>query len=284
MSRSQYDPRVPAELKERQDWFASIITQPIDDESRIRPQAPSGLSIESEAAKYILPSEALKPDERVQIYNQQYWWRLLGVLHEAYPLLTRLFGYHSFNEKIAVPYLQAYPPSFWSLNLLGDTLPQWAEEAYREKDRELVLEAAQLDCAYTLSFFAAEKKPLEEALVEQKAKLQPHLKLFTFQYNLPPFRKEMLKEEPEHWADHPFPKLEKKEPYPFAIYRDSHGDVCWSRLDRNAFLLLQRFEKGESIGGICRYIEKEGGDLAEEASEKLHLWFQEWTARRWLAL
>jgi hypothetical protein len=67
-------------LKELQQWFSSVITSPLDK------------PIEG-AERFVAPSPTLEPNERMRIYNQQYFWRLLNVLHKSYPFLTRLFGY-----------------------------------------------------------------------------------------------------------------------------------------------------------------------------------------------
>src|ERR1700722_17761763 len=99
-----FDTSVPSKLKNIQTWFAGVITQPIDSSSRINPKAPSGKFIKEEAPSYIRPSLKQESWERIQIYNQQYWWRLFTILHNDFPLLVRLFGYRDFNFKIAVPY------------------------------------------------------------------------------------------------------------------------------------------------------------------------------------
>src|SRR4051812_44875922 len=106
-----FDAAVPTQLKRMQEWFASIITRPVDEESRINPLSPEGVPMEQEACRYITPSATLLPAQRIQIYNQQYWWRLLSIMHELYPLVTRLFGHRDFNQTIAIPYLVKYPPS-----------------------------------------------------------------------------------------------------------------------------------------------------------------------------
>src|SRR4051794_31429096 len=98
-----YDSKVPLQLKKELQWFASILARPIDQENQMNPISPSGLSMELEAAQHIAPSPTLRPSQRIQIYNQQYWWRLINVLHESNPMLVRLMGYLDFNRNIAIP-------------------------------------------------------------------------------------------------------------------------------------------------------------------------------------
>src|SRR5690606_39116743 len=125
-------------LKELQYWFAEIISRPIDMDNKINPITPSGKPIEEEAAKYIIPSSTLTPGQRMEIYNQQFYWRLLDILHETFPLLARLFGYRDFNEKLGFPYISTHLPDHWSLNQLGKRLPRWIEQHYHYMDKELV--------------------------------------------------------------------------------------------------------------------------------------------------
>lgn len=105
-----FDAKVPFKLKKTQLWFGSIIGRPIDEDSKMNPISPAGQPIEIEACDFIRPSPTLRPAQRIQIYNQQYWWRLLSSMHETFPLVTRLFGYHDFNKIIAIPYLVKFPP------------------------------------------------------------------------------------------------------------------------------------------------------------------------------
>ena len=197
-----FDTHVPSTLKRTQKWFASIITRPIDEDSRMNPISPSGNRMEEEAYEFIIPSPTLRPAQRIQIYNQQYWWRLLNCLHENFPFVTRLFGYHDFNQTIGIPFLNKYPAHHWSLGVLGDLLPQWIDEEYHADDKNLVKDAVLLDWSYHRSFFVASHPILSSKalpdpadvsyFLTQKLCLQPHVNLFQFNYDLVGLRNEMI--------------------------------------------------------------------------------------------
>ncbi|MCB1111676.1 MAG: putative DNA-binding domain-containing protein [Chlamydiales bacterium] len=288
------DEKIPPALLQIQNWFADVITQPIDQESRINPIAPSGITIEKEAPKFIVPSPTLQPWQRIQIYNQQYWWRLLGVLQDTYALTVRLFGYREFNEKIAIPYLVKHPPHHWSLDALGDHLPEWVHDAYHENDKPLISEAVAIDHAFNHAFTAAEYTPINRLsvtkqsdfseLLNQKVFLQPHLHLFKLTYDLFPFRAQMLDESPDYWVDHDFPPLDKEGPYYYALYRNEENMICWKTIAQGEHALLHRFRNGTTIEKACQWLEKQDDQLYNEAAEKLHIWFQEWTIRHWLGI
>lgn len=286
-----YDPKVPIPLKETQQWFGSIISRPVDGNSCIDPIAPSGQPIVSEACQYICPSPTLRPAQRIQIYNQQYWWRLLNALQESFPLVTRLFGCHGFNFTIGMPYLQKYPPSHWTLNVLGDRLPAWINECYMADDRKLIYDAAQIDCAFSHSFTAAHLQPITvptngdlSALLEQTLHLQPHIHLLTMPYDLFSFRVAFLKESPEYWIEHDFPSLAKEKQYYWVLYRNHKNDISWAEISLAEYGLLQQFQKGISITCACEWIEEQEEGIVHEASQNLHRWLQEWVVRQWLTL
>jgi Putative DNA-binding domain len=289
-----YDSKVPLQLKRTQQWFASIITRPVDEENRINPISPTKKPMEEEAAYYIVPSPTLRPVQRIQIYNQQYWWRLLNTLQDVFPCVVRLFGYHDFNLKIGIPYLVKYPPRHWSLTFLGDYLPQWVKEDYREEDKTLVYDSVKVDWAFGRSFLAPQLAPIDtsnfssdvgmSALLTKKLYLQPNVFLFEMNWDMFQFRTEFLKQEPEYWIDNDFPELPKDRKYFFVLYRNRKNDISWKEISEGEYRLLTLFQKGMTIEKACQWLEKQEGPLYDAAMKQLHLWFQEWTIRGWLSI
>lgn len=288
-----FDPHVPTELKDRLVWFASIITRPIDLHSQMMPISPSGISMEVEAARYIAPSPTLRPHQRIQLYNQQYWWRLLSGLHEIFPLVTRLFGYTDFNQTIGIPYLERYPPDTWSLNNIGDKLPRWIKEYYLENDQKLVWESALLDQTFNECFLIEGKIPINgehqspetvEALMNQTLFLQPHVRLFELDNDLFTFREEMIKQDPDYWIEHDFPPLLRERSYYYVIARTVQNHLLWKEISKAEYALLQVFEKGSTMDNACEWLEKQPKEIREESEQQLASWLQDWTVRRWLTL
>lgn len=290
MTLLEYDPLVPEKLKKTQQWFGSIIGRRIDENSHINPVAPSGRLIETEARQYIKPGPKLKSHQRIEIYNQQYWWRLLSCLQDIYPLVTRLFGYYGFNEAIATPFLESYPPNHWSLNILGDRLPQWIKENYREKDKQFVYDAALIDFAFNHAFLVGENKPIAmdqisngdfSVLLEKKLVLQPHVHLFSLGYELFAFRHEMIKQDDgDYWIDHDFPEL-KKGAYFTVLFRTLENDIGYEAISEIEYLILREFQRGSSIDAICETLEQ---PLSEAENLDLGQLFRKWVLRKWLSL
>lgn len=284
---------IPCKLQTTQEWFAGIITHKLNENRYINPVAPSGMLIAEEAARYIVPSPTLRPHQRIQIYNQQYWWRLLNTLHDNFPLLAHLFGYQAFNDDIGVPYLMKYPPNHWSLNFLGERLPKWIAEEYHEPDQSLIFNAAQLDWAFMASFLAPQKAPLDlnqlmkndqNALLNYAFYLQPHIQLFKWDYNLLAFREEFLKHPVNYWVDHSFPALSKEKPYYFIIYRSAKNNILYKEISSGEYTLLSILKKGSTIEAACELLEQQESSIYEQAVSSLQPWFQDWTVKQWLTL
>lgn len=284
-----FDQRVPKSLRKVQEWFGGVIGQPIDYHSQICPIAPSGRAIIEEAPLFISPSPTLEPADRIQIYNQQYWWRFFTILHDAFPVLVRLFGYKEFNFKIAVPYLVKYPSNHWALAYLGNRLPIWVEEDYHAADRQLVLDAADMDWAYTVSFLSSHLPSIRDGqspdLMTQKLYLQPHLHLLTFGYHLFQFRQEFLKQEPEYWFENNFPHLDNSKVFSFVLYRNFRDNgVVYEEISHEEYQLLSRFREGSSIEAAIDWLDACGGSVYEKATANLHVWLQKWVINQWFAI
>jgi len=249
-----------------QTWFASIITKPIREMDAANiPLYPSKLV--EEIREKIAPSPQLRSEERLGIYQQQYWWRLLKILQEHFPSLVRLFDYKEFNQKIAEPYLIECPPNDWFLSRLGSDLPQWLSKTYREKDAPLVLNLAYLDEAYNSLPFAEKIKAHSFSQgSDRKLFLQSFVHLFQFNVDLFDFRTKLLETEE-------FPELKRsaKKRF-FVLFRYQEGNH-YEEISSSLFKLLLRFQKGASLGDVVPLLEK---------CEDVAATFQMMAAREWL--
>lgn len=301
-----HDPEAPKKLIETQEWFASIITQPIDEKSHINPLSPSGRKIADEACDYIIPSPTLKPDQRIELYNQQYWWRLINTLQISFPTAVSLLGYRDFNYSIAIPYLVKYPSRHWSLSFLGDRLHQWMQEEYRGEEKELLTDAIRIDWTYDYSFFAPHRpsitsqvtSPEDELpqVISVKACLQPHLFLFKLDYDLFSFRDKLKQKSPDYWSNHHFPnlkhalsegqthfpELKRDRIYYFVLYRNLQNSVAHEEISQGEYQLLERFKESSSIEEACQWLESQEGELYQDAAAHLQDWTKKWVIKQWL--
>lgn len=284
-----WDGAVPERLKELQCWFGELISAPMLPGSKIREKTAHGAAIVDAAERYILPSPKLQAWQRLQLYNQQYWWRLLDAYQENFPLLTRLFGPDDFNGALAIPCLTQAPPDHWSLGQLGAQLVDYIDHNYHAEDRNLVLDAARLDLAYLRAFVAPSRPPLHlEQLNEQEAGdlvnmqlyLQDHLFLFKLHGNLFQFRDTLIRESSDYWLSHDFPQMQPGNYY--ALFQGPERQLRWRALMAAEHFLLERLAHGSSLAQACDELEVTDDTLCNEALENLHLWCQEWILRGWL--
>ena len=84
--------------------MAAAIMRPLNDEDRMHPRWTDGRATSDVASSFIKPNDRLTSLERLEIYNRQYWFRLLDCLFEDYPGLRYVLGDERF-QKLAVAYL-----------------------------------------------------------------------------------------------------------------------------------------------------------------------------------
>jgi hypothetical protein len=109
-------------LADLQRWFQAVIVHPggviegaQSDEART--------ALEADAiGKVVAPSSRQSAEERVAVYAQGYWSRLLECLREEFPVVRAAVGDEAFDS-LAVDFLQAQPPTSYTLGKLGAGFP-----------------------------------------------------------------------------------------------------------------------------------------------------------------
>ncbi|MBS0622164.1 MAG: putative DNA-binding domain-containing protein [Verrucomicrobia bacterium] len=244
--------QAPEQLSILQHWFGGVISRPLTEEGKSAP-------IDAAVKQWVLPSPTLAPDQRMEIYNQQYWYRLLTVMQENFPLVAQLIGYATFNE-LATAYLIEYPPHTWRLTELGHRFADWVEDP-------LLKIAGQVDWAWEQAFIAPAYPPLSgnpTLLLQRPWRLQPHLTLLELACDLLPIR------------DNKEGELVWEGPYPVAIFRTPYNDIAWARLHLEELKLLQAIASGQNL---LEALEQ----FPPTHEEELPFWIQNWVIRQWLA-
>ncbi len=84
-------------LAELQRQMAAAVMMPLTADEDMRAQAPDGRPMAAVAAGFIAPNSLLTPFERLEIYNRQYWYRVLDALAEDFPALRAVVGSQAFQ-------------------------------------------------------------------------------------------------------------------------------------------------------------------------------------------
>ena len=79
-------------LLELQRRMAEAVMQPLTRNDTMQRKTRDGRSKKSEAAGFIKPNSRLTSFERLEIYNRQYWFRVISAFAEDFPGLATVIG------------------------------------------------------------------------------------------------------------------------------------------------------------------------------------------------
>jgi hypothetical protein len=88
-------------LESLQREMAAVVMQPLTADEQMRARTADGRSTSAVAESFIAPNSRLTAFERLEIYNRQYWFRVLGALAEDFAGLTAVIGERAF-EKLSI--------------------------------------------------------------------------------------------------------------------------------------------------------------------------------------
>jgi hypothetical protein len=175
-------------LLELQRRMAEDVRRPLTADFEMRDITDDGASVRAIASSYISPNDRLSSFERLEIYNRQYWFRLISAVSEDFPALNALLGPKRFDPLI-LAYLNENQSTSWTLRDLGAKLPNFLEAhpEFTGRRHRLAVDVARLEWAYVDAFDRKHRTPLttEEAQAigpESKLSLQPHLQLLELSY------------------------------------------------------------------------------------------------------
>lgn len=282
--------------------MAQAIMRPLTDNGQIQKTWADGSKTSDFAAQFIKPNKRLTSLKRLEIYNQQYWLRLINRLEEDFPGLQSLLGSEKF-QALAIAYLQTFPPTTYSLNMLGSKLPEFLlkEPYWGDQHQELLLDIARFESAQAFTLNAEEKPALQAAALTDGdpmhliLTLQPHLVLLKLSYPADTFvsgierlhaqRSEACISNNNHRLTPRQPIMPKRKKIYVAVFR-ADNSVYSRRLDPTAFALLELLKDGTPLGQACAVAlaDKLSGRDANKIGSRLKNWFQTWSESRWFCV
>src|SRR5262249_36362294 len=153
----------PLPLDRLQRWMQAFVVHPGTPEDASS-GAPSDELAGVSVPDVIRASRTLTPVERVAIYQRMYPIRMYEALEGDYPALQHFLGDDSFDALVRA-YIETYPSRSYSLNRLGDHLPEFIRTTSGIKRPDFCYELARLELAVTEVFDAPETPPLSEAAI-----------------------------------------------------------------------------------------------------------------------
>lgn len=254
-------------LLELQRRMAEDVRRPLTEDYEMRGIADDGRPVADIAASYISPNSRLTSFERLEIYNRQYWFRLITAVSEDYPTLKAILEQKRFDALIFA-YLAEHPSTSWTLRDLGAKLPAFlaAHPEFGGRRHRLAVDVANLELAYVDAFDGKQLDPLttEEAQAigaDSRLCLQPHLRLLELAYPVDNLVLAVKKEMPEvdivssaatqrDATDRSKIPPIKSEVVFLAVHRYDDS-VYYRRLEKEAFLLLRALRSGASVAAAA---------------------------------
>jgi Putative DNA-binding domain len=140
------------DLRVLERWMQASIVHPGTIEEAIRSRAATRHLPVREAERAILPSKTMKPLERLAVYQGMYPLRMHDALAADYPGLRAFLGHHLFEHFVA-DYVAVHPSRSYTLNRLGDHVPDFVKTWHHPK-RAFLADLARLELAVTETFDA----------------------------------------------------------------------------------------------------------------------------------
>jgi hypothetical protein len=168
--------------------MARAVMTPLTRSDHMRMVSPDGRPMRTVAAEFIKPNDRLTSFERLEIYNRQYWWRVLASLGEDFPGLRAVLGQRRFDA-MCKAYLTDCPSRSFTLRNLGSRLEAWLRKhpKWAGGRQALALDMVRLEWADIEAFDGKQEPPVQAddlrgAATKLRLGLQPYIRLLELRY------------------------------------------------------------------------------------------------------
>jgi hypothetical protein len=286
-------------LKRLQRRMAKAVMRPLTPRTTMQKTWTDGRPMKDVAAEFIKPNDRVSSFERLEIYNKQYWFRLLDSFYEDYPGLHAVLGDKKFSN-LAENYLEKHPSGSYTLRNLGSRLEKFMRthpklSAPREK---LALDMARFEWAQVEAFDNESRPVLTEDDVHDRdpatlrITLQPYVMLLELDYPVDDFlvavkRSGSLRGEASNAVEHDRdrstrgrPALPKPRKTFLAVHR-LDNDLYYKKLDPEAFGILTNLRRGMTLERACARALEKTYDADVNWPGTIRDGFLTWTALGW---
>jgi hypothetical protein len=251
------------------------------------------------ASRFIKPNDRLTSFERLEIYNRQYWFRVLSALIEDFPGLRAVLGERRFDA-MAKAYLIANPSRSFTLRDLGSRMESWLRKnpKWAGPNQALALDIARLEWADIEAFDGKAEEALRQEDLSNvdgaklKLTLQPYVRLLSFRYPVDDLLLEVRKnDEDTDFASNTFSERQKRKRVravaklkPAQIFLAVHRidySVYFRRLDQEEYSILTALHRGNTLGAAIDAAFRKSAVAPEQRPVQVQTWFQTWAALGW---
>ncbi len=286
-------------LRTLQRTMARAVMQPLTPSERMQQTAPDGKSMRSYAARFVKPNDRLTSFERLEIYNRQYWFRMLSSMIEDFPGLRAVLGGRRFDE-MCKAYITGCPSRSFTLRNLGARLESWLRKhpKWAGAKQALALDIVRLEWADIEAFDGKAVPALRpEHLAgtteaRLRLKLQPYVQLLSLKYPVDDLLLEVRKDDEDtDFASNAFQEKRKRKrvqavaklkpaPIFLAVHRIDYS-VYFRRIEPEEFAILSALRAGKPLGKAVGAGLRKTAIPLEQRAASVQQWFQNWAALGW---
>lgn len=285
-------------LQELQRRVAAVVMQPLTRTEGMRRKTLDGRSVNDEAQALIKPNRVLSSFERLEIYNRQYWFRLLSSFAEDFSGLRTVVGARKF-EALMRAYLTECPSESFTLRNLGSHLEEWllSNPQWIARRESLALDMVRLEWAHIEAFDGGYESNLtpadiQSAGLELRVSLQPYIRLLELAYPVD----DLLIEVHDHERDadtssnaahqRQFRRRIRhyERPGPERIYLAVHridDSVYYKRLQLESFRMLNALSKQKPLEQAIDIAFENSSMPEQERIVAVQQWFGNWAELGW---
>jgi Putative DNA-binding domain len=264
----------------------------------MRRRTLDGRSIKAESETLIKPNRVLSSFERLEIYNRQYWFRVLSSFAEDFSGLRTVVGARKF-EGLMRAYLTECPSESFTLRNLGSRLEEWllANPQWITPRESLALDMVRLEWAHIEAFDGGYEPNLtttdiESAGLELRVSLQPYIRLLQLTYPVD----DLLIEVHDHEGDadtssnaarqrqfrRRIRHYEQPEPERICLAVHRMDDsVYYKRLQLESFRMLNALSKQKPLEQAIDIAFEDSPMPEQERILAVQQWFGNWAELDW---
>ncbi len=278
--------------------MARAVMAPLAANERMRSVAPDGRPMRTVAGEFIKPNDRLSSFERLEIYNRQYWFRVLDSFSEDFPGLRAVLGDRRFDA-VAKAYATDCPSRTFTLRNLGSRLEQWLRKhpSWAGSRQKLALDMVRLEWADIEAFDGKAEPALRpEDLsgvtgTKLRLKLQPYIQLLDLRYPVDDLLLGVRDDADTEFASNAFNERRKRKkvlavarlkptPIFLAVHRLDFS-VYFRRLEREEFVLLSSLRQGKPLSRAIESALRRSSIPPAKRLADIERWFHTWAALGW---
>jgi hypothetical protein len=289
------------ELLELQRAMAGALFRPLTDNWNMQSESSDGRSMQEFAAEFIKPNDRLTSFDRLEIYNRQYWFRILDCLYDDYPGLLAVVGEEKFL-KLATAYLTKYQSESYTLRNLGDRLEKFLrdEPHWADPNNALAIDMARFEWAQVVAFDGPLKPVVTpDDLIDGSSEglrlgLQPYLSILKLDYPVDDLLIAVKKDAdslrgeasnavnaaPTNKGETAQVQLPEPEVTYLAVHRFDNM-IYFKRLEPEGYVMLEALAAGSTLEDACLKAVEQSTRTDVDWQALIKEWFDNWAALGW---